>query len=154
MRIYELNYFLSGKLSPEEIQGASLKVESLIQEQGGVLTSERKSKQVNLGQEIKGNKKAVLANTKFQIEPEKIKVLKEQLKKTSEVLRFMVIIKPIIKIRPERKRLKVVTKPTEEKAPTEIKAESEVEKEEEKPKKEKKVELEQIEKKLDEILED
>lgn len=154
MRIYELNYFLSGKLSPEEAQGASLKVESSIHEQGGVLTSERKSKQVNLGQEIKGNKKAVLANTKFQIEPEKIKALKEQLKKTSEVLRFMVVAKPIIKIRPERKRLKTIAKPIEEKAPPETKAESEAEKEEEKPKKEKKVELEQIEEKLDEILED
>lgn len=133
MKSYELNYLVSGALEPEKAQGVALKIESLIQSQGGVLMGERKNKKTSFGYEIKGFHKGALSTIGFQIEPEKMTFLKEQLKKASQVLRFMILW---------QKPSKQATKPQKEIG--KVKRQKKVQK----------VELKEIEQKLEELLED
>lgn len=143
MKTYELNYLISGGLGAEKAQDIALKVESLIQEQNGTLTSERKSKEIELGYEINGSKKTVMFKTEFRIEPSSIITIQQQLKKMPTIVRFMVAIKnpPKIDTKPRRK----IQKKAEEKS-----AARRIERSQKKSK----VELKQIEEKLEEILED
>jgi len=142
MKTYELNYLISGGLGAEKAQDIALKVESLLQEQNGTLTSERKSKEIELGHEINGSKKTVMFSIQFRIEPDSIIAIQQQLKKMPSVVRFMITVKNPIKIsaKPQRKFQKKAEEiNTGQKAKTSRK----------KPK----VELKQIEKELEEILE-
>ena len=134
MKTYELTYLINPELTEEQINELFSNIESALQESKGILTGTRKHKIMDLGNEIKKHKKALLAVTKFQIAPENQKLLQEKMKQISEILRFSVLnFKPahIGKAVP-----KLGKKP----------------KQEIKTFKKKKVELEKIEEKLEELL--
>lgn len=143
MKTYELNYLVSGALSTEQAQDIALKVESLVQEQKGNLTEERKSKEIELGYEIDGSKKSVMFSIEFCVEPNNVIAIREQLKKMPDIMRFVVSIKKPVKISAKRQRK--IQRRTEEKA---VAAETKT------LRKKPKVELKQIEKKLEEFLEE
>ena len=84
----------------------------------------------------------------FKIEPEKLSELREKLEKEVKILRHVIIIKNPIRIRKERRSARKSLFSTETEPKNITVAEEEIE--EKKPVK--KVELEDIEKKLDEIL--
>jgi len=143
MKTYELNYLISNGLGAEKAQDIALKVESLLQEQNGTLTNGRKSKEIELGREINGSKKAVMFSAQFRIEPDNIIVIQQQLKKMPDIIRFMVTIKNPIKVssKPQRR----FQKKAEETNTTSQGGIS---------RKKPKVELKQIEEQLEEILEE
>jgi len=134
MKLYELTYLISPDLNEENIQKVISKIEFALQESKGILVETRKHKIMDLGNEIKKHKKALLAITKFQIAPENQKLLQEKIKQINEILRFSILnLKPrhIGKAAP-----KLGKKPEQQ-----IKTF-----------KKKKVELEKIEEKLEELL--
>jgi len=139
MKIYQLNYLLPAELEIEKIQSIALKIESFIQGQGGVLIGERTDKKIDLGQPVRKNRKAILLNLKFQLKPQKLNLLEEGLRKTSEILRFMILGQ----------------KEAKKKVPKKIKTPKILGKQIKKQgsKKEEKVELKEIEKQLEQILE-
>jgi ribosomal protein S6 len=110
MRYYELSYLIAPNLSEEELKSFSGKINSLIQEQGGVLT--------------------------FHLKPERLNALEKQLEENKQILRYFILKKK------EPKKPEIIKKPL----PT-------VKVSEDKSKKAK-VELKDIEKKLEEILEE
>lgn len=134
MKFYELTYLITpSDLSEEEVNVFSEKINSFIQEQGGVLDKISKEKKKRLAYPIKKRTMAFLKTLTFNLNPEKLPALEKSLKENKGVLRYLILAKP----RPKEK--KVVSKP-----PTIFK--KKVVKE--------KVELKDIEKKLEEILEE
>ncbi len=97
MKTYELNYLLPIDLDNAKVQEIALKLESLAQEKGGILIGERKTKRVELGYEIKENKKAIQSFFGFKIEQSELEALKKELKNVPEILRYIILDKKKVK---------------------------------------------------------
>lgn len=138
MKSYELTYLISSNISEDEAKIVQEKVNTLVQEQGGTPKKQEIAKEttkIKLGYPIEKENIAYLISLYFDIEPEKIIIIKQALKEEPSILRHLILNeKPIRKTK--KKIRKILTAPT---------------KESEKSKKNK-VELKEIEKKLDEIL--
>ena len=136
MQLYELTYLIKPDFG--EVQNFCEKINSFIQEQGGILERATKSKKTNLAYQIKrGNqyfKTAFLCSINFYLDPQKLKNLEEKLKKEKDILRLSFFKKKLKKSSglskrdPGRRKLL--------------------------PEKSKKVELKEIEEKIKEILEE
>ncbi len=130
MRIYELNYLISPELSEEDVKMLREKITSLIQEKEGVLIEEKPSFKKKLAYPVKKHSLAFLATVNFRLLPEKLKDLEKKIKEEKQILRYLILIRPIIKQttlrKPKIRKIEKVKKG--------------------------KVELKEIEKKLEEIL--
>lgn len=139
MKQYKIIYLISPDLSEEELKIILEKINNLLEKEGAILDEIKKPIKKFLGYSIKNKKEAFLASINFNTDPKNIKEIKRGLEEERQILRHIILIrKPIYltkKLRP-RKRLK------------EIPAITKIEK-----LREKKVELTEIEKKLEEILE-
>lgn len=132
MKYYELTYLISPHLSTEEAKAFSEKINSLIEKEGGILSELKNPTQQKLAYPIKKEVRAYLSSLTFHLLPEKLENLKMKLKTLPEILRFLLFTKKVAKVEiPAKKIVPKIKMPL---------------------KKEKKVELEEIEKKLEEIL--
>jgi len=134
MKLYELSYLINPDLSEEERKGVSEEITSLVQEKGGILGKISKATKIKLGYLIKNQNIAFLKTLTFYLSPEKIKDLGGNLKKRKELLRLVIVTQK------EPKRAAKAPRKVEPLGP--------------KPKEKEKVELKDIEKKLEEILEE
>lgn len=152
MKKYEINYFLPLESSEEEIQKTANQVETLIQTQDGLLVGERRMNKIKLAYRLRGRKEMAIITSQFQLEPAKINDLRQGLTKIKEIVRFMILANepaPVKPLKPRRKPTLLKKEALPEPGQSQIGTETL----KEKPIKEKKVELEQIEKKLNELLE-
>jgi ribosomal protein S6 len=143
MRYYELSCCISSELSEKELRDVAEKITSLIQSEEGILAQIGNPIRQRLGSPIKKEDYVFLLTLNFQLNPEKLKSLEKKLKSIPEILRFLVLHKKLekkVEILPERIPLKakVLARTSDRRKPL-------------KPREEK-VELEEIEKKLEEIL--
>ena len=151
MKRYELTYLINPELTQEQINSLEEIVKSHIQTKNGILAiAPKKPIKANLGYSIKKKKTAVLSVLNFSLEPAEIEKLKEKLSREKEILRFMLVNKKLIK--PEKKSKKRIYPLIKKAKPISISQKSSVVKTKPLIKKEKKVELEEIGKKLEEIL--
>lgn len=132
MKNYELTYLISPQLSEEEAKSFQEKIASLIKGEAGVLEDQLMPVKRNLAYTIKKQNQAYLAVLDFKLEPEKLSNLQKKLKEDSQIIRYLLITK--------RARPKEMIE-TIRRRPRRVVSE-----------KEKKVELKEIEKKLEEIL--
>ncbi|MDP3996052.1 MAG: 30S ribosomal protein S6 [bacterium] len=132
MKTYELTYLISSELTEEQAKELQNKVSALIQGEEGLLIGGSLISKKRLAYAIKKQSQAYLVTTIFQLLPEKLANLEKALKTDGQILRYIILIKRPVK---EVKKSRMFIEPKIEK-----------------PKKEKKVELEAIEKKLEEIL--
>lgn len=130
MKSYQLTYLISADLSEEEVRAFQEKINSLIQEEGGILIETNSAIKKTLAYPIKKKKTAFLASLSFQIWPERLESLEKKLKRESNILRYQILSKKLPKVALPIKKPEKAIKP--------------------KPK----VELEELEKKLEEILEE
>jgi len=130
MKFYELTYLISPELSEEEIRTLQEKINSLIQEEGGVLSEVNSVVRKTLAYPIEKKRVAYLAILSFQLDPERLGSLEKKIKAESGILRYLILTKKL----PKRVAAMPVKKPRKITKP--------------KPK----VELKEIEKKLEEIL--
>ena len=153
MQHYELLLILSIKLSEEE-QKKSLKgVLDLIKKEGGQVTKNEDWGKRKIAFQIKHERHGYYFLIELDLEPAKLKAIEKIFKLTPEILRYT-IVKSRIKTKEEiekeerikEKRIAEEEEKIKEKMAAEEKA---VEK---KPAREKKVSLEDLDKKLDEIL--
>lgn len=128
MKHYELTYLISPDLSDEEANSLSTEISSLIQEKQGILEKNLFLLKKQLSYTIKKKTAAYLVTLNFEINSEKLEELKKQIESNSKILRYLIIVKKLSK-----KTIKTLIK---------------------KPKRtiKPKVELKEIEKKLEEIL--
>lgn len=132
MRNYELTCLISPDLSEEELKNLSIKINSFIQEETGVLEKASEPLKKRLGYPIKGKAGAFSVSLNFSLNPEKLENLEKKLKSENQILRYIILIKTAGKeVLPRRKRLR---EPAAHQPRT------------------KKVELKEIDKKIEEIL--
>lgn len=129
MKFYELTYLITPDLSEENLKNLIEKISSFISEQSGILAKSIKPIKKKLGYEIKKKKEAFLVSLDFSLKPKNLKSLKDKLNSENQILRYLI-------------NTKTPTKETPIKTPRI-----------EKPKEEK-VDLKDIDKKIDQILEE
>ncbi len=134
MKLYELTYLISPELSPEELNFFQEKLITFLQEEKGVLIEKSKLIRKNLAYPIKKKSWAILGFLNFNLNKENLESFEKKLKAEKQILRFLILNKKL-----SRKPLKVPRKPL-------------ISKKILKPRK--KVDISEIEKKLEEILEE
>lgn len=142
MKHYELLYTIPGKFTEEEMDGISGKINEVVKKYGGEITSTDNLGSKKLAYPIAGVQIGNYLVIEFNGEPERIKELEGELKLTSEVLRFVIVLKKL-KTQAEIDAKKVrEEKMVQRQKAEEVKAEPPP-----------KVSLEELDKKLGEILE-
>lgn len=143
---YELSSLISSQLSEEEIKAFLDKISSMVSAEGGESIEVKNSIRKRVGYPIKHERQAWFSVVNFEMEPEKLENLQTKIKDFPEILRFMVTNR-----RPASETMPTID---EFRKPVTKQPESNEPKEENFPKqpKEEKVELEDIDKKLEEIL--
>ena len=134
MKKYQITYLISTELSEKEVTEISEKIGSFIQEHKGILTQRKKPVAKKLGTQIKAQKTAYVASLNFQLDVENLTAfdaLLKKIKNEAKILRYLITNE---KTAEEKKS--IIRKPFAKKA-----------------KETQKVELKEIEKKLNEILE-
>ena len=148
VKTYELTYIISSSLNSEKVSSETKEIESFIKIKEGVLlgSNEDRASAQTLAYPIKKQRSGYFITLTFQILEDKIKELKEKLEKNIDILRhFIIIKKPTkeLKKRRTKKPLTVLQSKTTDKSSI-FKNEKNEELE--------KVDLDKIDKKLDEIL--
>ncbi len=90
MKLYQLDYLYSCFSDAEEIQEFINKIKLIIEKQEGFFHQSSNPIKKKLGYEINNNQFAFLGTIEFDLEPKKIKELKKQLKIDQALLRFIV----------------------------------------------------------------
>ena len=139
MQTYELTYIISSHMTVEEADTVKKDFEASLQGMSGVVIKSDRTAPLPLAYQIKKQSSGFFVTTEFQIEEAKVKPLKADLEKNPSVLRHFLIVKKPVKIMKERRTRKPIAiselpVATKSKGPT------------------KKVEMEDINKKLEEIL--
>lgn len=133
---YELAYIISSKISEEESQEISRRINNLIQEKGGIVSESQLPKKIALGYPIKKQVFAWFQTTYFSLDSSFLSELVKNLKEEKDILRHLAlkVRKPRIKKPARTPRKPQLISKENEPSP--------------------KVELGEIEKRLDEILKD
>jgi ribosomal protein S6 len=142
MKYYELTYLASPELSETEAKELQQKINTSVQNRGGILDFSSEPVRINLKYPIKKNNEAYLITLVFNLKQEDIQALEKEIKTEGKIIRFLLFSK----IKAKEPEIEIEEAPREES----VTAQSDVIK---KTEKEKKVELKDIEKKLEEILE-
>ena len=142
MRIYELTCLLTSQFSEKEASDFSQEISEIIKKEGGSVNQIISPKKQKLGYPIKKETEAFLLTIDFSLSPEKIKSLEEKFKRENRILRYILLSKKATK-EPILKESSLAS----EKIPASTSSGPE-----KSPKKPEKVELKEIDKKLEEIL--
>ena len=131
--MYELTYIINPNLSEQEVVTQTDKVAGFINELDGEIKKETTIQKRKLSYPIKKEKEGYFISLDFQLSSDKLEKLNHQLKQEKDILRYLIIIKKIQKLRPMRvkkfkERIKMAERPKE------------------------KVKLEELDKKLEELL--
>lgn len=138
---YELLYLISATYSEEELTPLKEKVKGLIEKFDGKITLEDSLGKKKLAYPIQHTHHGYYFLDELDLPPEKIKDLNRELKLTPEILRHQLIIKKL--------QTPSLIEITEKK----IKKEKEKKEEDKKKTEKEKIKLEDLDRKLDEILE-
>jgi small subunit ribosomal protein S6 len=90
---YELLYIIPVKFAGTEFEKIQNKVKDIIQKEGGEIDYEENLGKKKLAYAIKHNTQGFYILNEFDIETDKIKILNEKIKLTSEVLRHLIVKK-------------------------------------------------------------
>ena len=128
MKHYELTYLISPELSEKEANSLSAEINLLIQEKQGILEKTIPASKKQLAYIIKKKTAAYLVSSFFQIEIKELEEIKKQIESNSKILRYLLLTKEL----PEKVTATLIKKPRKTIKP--------------------KAKLKEIEKKLEEIL--
>lgn len=137
-RLYEIGYLLRGDIEENETLEKSENLRSLIEKEGGIITDEEKPKKQNLAYPIKKQREAFFGWLKFLLPVEALPDIKKSFEK-SDILRLL-----FAEIKREKEITKRVSKPKRIK--------KYIQKEEALPPAGERLQVEEIDKKLEEIL--
>ena len=149
---YEILYILPMSYTAEEVKPITQKVAELIKTNGGAITKEQDLDKQKFAYPIKGQSHGYYFLYEFDLTTDKLIALNRALQLTNEVLRFIIVKKQVKTEEQLKQEAKIQEKiaAKREKEKTKEAKEEKVSKEKAKPK----ISLEDLDKKLDEILED
>jgi small subunit ribosomal protein S6 len=128
MQLYEATYLIEPNLSNEDIKSLQERIKSWVEEEKGSLTKAHPPVQKELAYPIKKKTTAFMASLTFDLDPPNLQNLEKKIKEEPTILRYLILKK-------EPEKLTGKTAPRRKPKPSKTK-----------------VELEEIEKKLEEIL--
>jgi len=137
MKSYKLIYLISPEVSEDDLKVLQEKITSSIQNEGGILDESELPIKKNLAYPIKKKTLAYLANLTFRSDPKGLENLEKKIKAEDKIIRYFILVKP--RFRKVLIRVKKIPETTEVSSKKTAKP---------------KVELKEIEKKLEEILEE
>lgn len=137
MKNYELIYLISSDLTEKDLKEITERIKNFIQEENGVLIKTREFDKRKLGYPINKQREGFWGSLDFSLNPEGLKNFAKKLKSDSQILRYMILTKKVLKEMPIKKTL---LKTTEQNKPLARRP------------KDRKVELKEIDKKIEEIL--
>lgn len=146
MKHYELTYLVASNVPEEEIRKIREKITAFSEEKGGLFQDQSFPLKKNLAYPIKKETEAYLCVATFQLNPEHIDGLEKILKEEGRILRHLILTKKSSQIRAEGAeefKIRFSSKKKEETKEQPIIRSQE-----------KKVELKEIEKRLEEILDE
>ena len=132
MKQYELTYIILPDLEEKELEDVSKKINGFLQEQAGILIKSTEFEKKRLGCAIRKKEEGLLTNLEFSLNPEKLKDFDKKIKSEGRILRYIITAKKPEKAFEEKKKVRRIPFS--------------------KTKEQKKVELEEIDKKIEEIL--
>ncbi|GBD34101.1 30S ribosomal protein S6 [bacterium HR34] len=146
MRHYELTYLASPKLDEEKVIQINETINIFVQGKGGILGLTERPKNIQLAYPIKKFSTAWLVTNDFYIDESLLPEFKKLLDENKDVIRYLIILKEGHKYgAPQKVTLERTTEPTKE-------SEKEPTKDDSKPTGKEKAPLEDLDKKLEEIL--
>ncbi|MDP2926918.1 MAG: 30S ribosomal protein S6 [bacterium] len=131
---YELSYLISPRLSDEGASDILRQVNNAIQEKEGVVFDSQLPRKFSLAYTIQKENEAWLQITYFSLEPAQLAEVEKKLRETKEIFRSLILKRKPVKMTPLMQPLTEKIKSIEALEPSQ------------------KVDLEEIEKKLEEIL--
>lgn len=146
MKIYELTYIISSQITSQEAEGMSKDIESFIQNKEGVILRVERISLQTLSFPIKKQSSGYFVVVELQIPEANIKGLEERIEKDHKILRHLIVVKkPAKALKARRGRSPMfIGRNKDETVFSKVPVE--------KVKEEKAVSIEEIDKKLDEIL--
>jgi len=141
MRFYELTYLVTPDLSEEDLKTLSQGINDFIEQEKGVLGEKTGPIKQKLGCPIKKKAGAFLVILNFSLNPENLEKLEKKLKDENQILRYIILIKKPLEKIPEKVS---VLKDSFKK--------EKISEEGKKPSEPKKIGLKEIDKKIEEIL--
>lgn len=133
VNMYELSFIARATLSEDDLANLIEQTKKIIVDLEGEIAHGFANKKVYLAYPIKKQSQAMLCGFDFNLDKEKINVLESQIKKNENILRHLLFAKKIPKEKPitaKRPKVKIKTKPKA------------------------KVKIEELDKKLEEILQE
>jgi ribosomal protein S6 len=97
---YEVSYLLSPTLAEAEVLGYTGKLSSLIEELGGTIRRAEQPRKLKLAYEIKKQENAYFGWTTFRLQPQRIAEFEKRFKGHTETLRFLILEEEIEKRKP------------------------------------------------------
>lgn len=143
MKLYELTYLASPDLSKEELKELSQDINSFIAQENGTLDQEIEPVGKRLSYPIKRKTEAFLVTFNFRLDTKNLEKLEKKLKEKNQILRYIILI---------RRLIKKITKRVPRKFLEKTLSEEEIFKTNIKSSETQKVELKEIDKKIEEIL--
>lgn len=145
-KLYEISFFIDPDIKEEEVSAYAQKIKDFIVELGGDISKEQPIQKKKLAYQIKKAKQGYFGSMLFNLAPENLKTLDKKLKLEDFVLRYLVIAADknyLAQMKKQEEEIKEkfqrITQPSEGGTKKTIKAED-------------KTKLEEIEKKLEELL--
>lgn len=103
MKTYELTYIISSQISSGEADSVKNEVESFIQSKEGVILKSEKVGAQPLSYSISKQGSGYFNSTDFQVDESKMKEIKSNIDKNSNILRSIIVIKKPAKEMKERR---------------------------------------------------
>lgn len=97
---YEIAYILSPTLGEAEVLGYIGKLSTLIEETGGAIRRVEQPRKLKLAYEIKKQENAYFGWTTFRLQCERIAEFEKKIKSHEEILRFLIVEEEIEKRKP------------------------------------------------------
>ncbi len=109
MKLYELAYIANPNLSSEEINSLQEELINIISKIEGVLGKSSSPQKRALAYPVKDQTEAYLSCVEFSIPENVLKSIEDEVKKNKNILRYLIIKKPVVKkveveARPEKKK--------------------------------------------------
>ncbi len=101
MNVYEITYLIDPSLSNKEAESCQEKIKEIIKKSKGEPEKEQFPTKKTLAYPIKKNREAYLACIDFKISEEGVKKVTEKVKEEKAVLRYLLVKKPINRMKEE-----------------------------------------------------
>ncbi|MFC1686962.1 30S ribosomal protein S6 [Patescibacteria group bacterium] len=160
MQHYEMLFILSSRQTQEELESKIQEIFQIVEKLGGNLTKKEVFSKQRFAYPIKKEEQGVYIISEFDIDPEKLQPIDQELRHTPGILRHQIVsvqVKSPERIEAERAlKEKVATKrATDAQKKKQEEISKEVKKAEELPeKKDEKINVDELDKKLEELLDD